>query len=137
MDNTTKHTPQEMAAIIAEAWKNLDTSALREILADDYEYTSQWVYETLYGAETYLDYLSHKFEAMRRGGRPTVTDARFDDYSIEIDLLQTIDGEAHKGMLAFDVEDGKVVKGCMCRPDFRRIGLDNPSLGFVFHSREE
>ena len=68
MDNTTKHTPQEMAAIIAAAWKNLDTSALREILADDYEYTSQWVYDTMYGAETYLDYLSHKFEAMRRGG---------------------------------------------------------------------
>ena len=137
MDNTTKHTPQEMATIIAEAWKNLDTSALHEILADDYEYTSQWVFDTMYGAETYLEYLGHKFEAMRHGGRPAVTDVRCNDCSIEIDLMQSFDGAEHKGMLVFDVEDGKVIKGCMCRPDFRRIGVDNPSLGFVFHSREK
>ena len=137
MDNTTKHTPQEMATIIAEAWKNLDTSALHEILADDYEYTSQWVFDTMHGAETYLDYLGHKFEAMKRGGRPTVADVRWNQELIEIDLMQTIDGESHKGMLAFDIKDGKVVGGCMCHPDFRRIDSGNNTIGFVFHSNKE
>ena len=74
---TSRLTPREMAQIIADAWKNLDISALREILAEDYEYTSQWVFDTMHGAETYLDYLSHKFEAMKRGGRPTVADVRW------------------------------------------------------------
>lgn len=135
--DTSRLTPREMAQIIADAWKNLDISALREILAEDYEYTSQWVFDTMHGAETYLDYLSHKFEAMKRSGRPTVTDVRWNQELIEIDLMQSIDGESHKGMLAFDVKEGKVVRGCMCRPDFRRIDSNNDTIGFVFHSNKE
>ena len=116
-----KYSPEEMAAIMANAWKNLDTTGVRDILADNYEYTSQWVLDTMHGADTYLAYLAGKFNAMRNSGRPTVSAFRSDEYYVEIDLEQTINGEKHCGMLQFEIQNGKITKGCMCHPSFRRV----------------
>lgn len=112
-----KFTPQEIADIIANAWRNLDTAGVRDVLADDFEYTSQWVLETMHGADTYLDYLQGKFKSIRSTD-PTVLDVRSDEYHVEIEFEQMVDGSKNRVMLQFEIEDGKVVKWCMCLPSF-------------------
>lgn len=58
----------------ARAWSNLDISCLENILADDLEYNSSWLFDPICGKETYLAYLSDKFENIRRapGSEPNV-----------------------------------------------------------------
>lgn len=116
-----EYTPKEIANIVADAWRELDASEMRHVLADDYEYTSQWVLETMYGAEKYVQYLTAKFEAMKKGGRPTVAAARANDWYVEIDLKQTIDGREQYGMLQFKLRNGKIASGYMCAPCFRMV----------------
>ena len=115
-----KFTPQEIADVIANAWRNLDTAGVRDVLADDFEYTSQWVLETMHGADTYLDYLQGKFKSIRSTD-PTVWDVRSDEYYVEIEFEQMVDGSKNRVMLQFEIEDGKVIKGCMCLPSFRLV----------------
>lgn len=121
MEPKNEYAPAEIADIVANAWKTLDASGMRQILADDYEYTSQWVLDTMHGADKYVEYLSQKFEAMKKGGRPTVVAARSNEYHVEIDLKQTINGREQTGMLQFRLRNGKIASGCMCAPFFRVI----------------
>lgn len=116
-----KYTPWELANIIADAWRNLDVSEMRNILADDFEYTSQWVFETMYGADTYLEYLQCKFSNMSNSTAPTVADIRYSESCIEIELEQFVNGCQNKAMLQLAIKEEKVIKGCMCDPAFRQI----------------
>ena len=116
------HTPQEMAEIIAGAWRNLDVRGVREILADDYEYTSLWVHETMHGADKYLEYLSGKFESVgSRGNKPVVCAVRSDEHHVEIEMQQSVDDKANHLMLQFEIRDGKIISGWMTDPSFRRL----------------
>ncbi|MBS9773782.1 MAG: hypothetical protein KGV59_01315 [Tenacibaculum sp.] len=49
----------------AKAWNNLNVSYLENILSDNFEYNSQWVFDTMYGKETYIDYLKGKFKRIK------------------------------------------------------------------------
>jgi len=55
----------ELLIEYAKCWNNLDVSYIEGILAENLEYTSQWVFETMYGKTNYLDYLAGKFETIR------------------------------------------------------------------------
>jgi hypothetical protein len=121
LETTQENTPQEMADIIANSWRNLDVSEMRYILADDFEYTSQWVLETMYGADAYLEYLQSKFNNLSDSTKPTVAGIRCDESAIEIELEQVVDGSKNRVMLQLEIKDGEVSKGCMCHPSFRRI----------------
>src|SRR5690606_23670699 len=55
----------ELLIEYAKCWNNLDVSYIEELLGDDLEYTSQWVFETMYGKDNYLQYLSGKFNTIR------------------------------------------------------------------------
>lgn len=55
----------ELLIEYAKCWNNLDVSYIEDLLDDDLEYTSQWVFETMYGKNTYLSYLNGKFKTIR------------------------------------------------------------------------
>lgn len=55
----------ELLIEYAKCWNNLNISYIVDILDDDLEYTSQWVFETIYGKNTYLEYLNDKFTTIR------------------------------------------------------------------------
>ena len=115
-------TPQAMGKIIADAWRNLDVCGLREILAEEYEYNSMWVFETMHGADNYLAYLSRKFDSIRdRGNKPFVSAVRSDEDYIEIELQQTVSGKTNELMLQFKIQDKKIISGWMGEPTFRRV----------------
>ncbi len=52
--------------IVAKSFNNLDISVLQPYLAEDIRYTSQWVFDEMHSKVTFVDYLSHKFEAIRK-----------------------------------------------------------------------
>lgn len=55
----------ELLMEYAKAWNNLDTSYIKDLLHEDFEYTSQWVFETMHGRDTYMEYLGAKFRTIR------------------------------------------------------------------------
>jgi hypothetical protein len=48
-----------------KCWNNLDTKYLESILAEDVQYDSQWVFDTMIGKDTYINYLAAKFTTIR------------------------------------------------------------------------
>lgn len=115
-------TPQEMAEIIANAWRNLDVSEIREILAEGYEYNSMWVFEAMHGADQYLGYLAGKFKSLQDGNsKPVVCEVRSNERYAEIELQQPVNGKTNNVMLQFEIKDGRIISGWMCEPSFRRV----------------
>lgn len=54
----------DLLTLYAKAWNNLDITYIEDYLTDDFEYTSQWVFDTIHGKEKYLKYLKAKFKSI-------------------------------------------------------------------------
>ena len=65
-----KEIGKQIAAIVCDAWNTLDSSLFEAILSDDFEYISVWVFETMKGKDRYMEYISGKFESIRKGNNP-------------------------------------------------------------------
>ena len=61
---------KNIAEIVCRAWNELDASLFKAILSNDFEYISVWVLETMKGRDRYLEYISGKFESIRKGNNP-------------------------------------------------------------------
>lgn len=70
---------KKLAALVCQAWNSLDSRLLEPVLSDDYEYESFWVFETMKGKNTYLDYLKGKFAAIKNGNRPVSASVYFQE----------------------------------------------------------
>ncbi len=65
-----KEIGKQIADIVCDAWNTLDSSLFEAILSDDFEYISVWVFETMKGKDRYMEYISGKFESIRKGNNP-------------------------------------------------------------------
>ena len=65
----------EAFSAVLRAWRDLDPAAFREHLSDEgFQYGSYWVRDPMVGKESYLDYITKKFETIRsKGGAPTAS----------------------------------------------------------------
>lgn len=63
-------TPDQAAHAYAMALNTLDTTPLEPLLADDFHYASQWVFEEITSKADYLRYLRSKFHTLRDGRNP-------------------------------------------------------------------
>ena len=61
---------KRIADIVCQAWNELDASLFESILSEDFEYISVWVLETMKGKDRYMEYISGKFESIRKGNNP-------------------------------------------------------------------
>lgn len=107
----------------AKAWNHLDVQFLKPILADDFEYTSQWVFETMQGKDTYIKYLYAKFDTIK------------DSHSFpqaEVAFYRNIQSKAHKPCLLItqgevkvalliEIHDDKIISADL-------VGIPNPNL---------
>lgn len=50
---------------LAKSWNNLDTSFIKNELADNFTYESQWVLTPIEGKIDFLNYLESKFRAIK------------------------------------------------------------------------
>ncbi len=57
----------EIISKVKSAWENLDATIFSNILSSDaFQYGSYWVSETMYGKQTYLNYIREKFRTIQR-----------------------------------------------------------------------
>lgn len=90
----------ELLIEFAKSWNNLDVSYIEDYLDEDLEYTSQWIFETMSGKNTYLNYLVGKFKTIKNGIK--VPQAELGYYKIA-------SGEENKPCLVITQGDVKVV----------------------------
>ena len=116
------HTAEKIALLVANAWEKRSTNGLRDVLAADFEYASQWVFDTMRGADTYVDYLTSKFNAIQRSCcNINVKNTRYSDTLIEIDLEQSMTDTVKVVMLQLTISNGKITRSDMCAPAFRQL----------------
>lgn len=65
-----KELNKRITETVCQAWNKLDASLYESILSENFEYISFWVFETMKGRDSYLDYIKGKFEAIRNGDNP-------------------------------------------------------------------
>lgn len=118
----TLRNAKEIALLVANAWEERSTDGLRDVLDADFEYASQWVFDTMRGADAYVDYLTGKFNAIKRSNcNINVKDTRYSDTLIEIDLEQSMPDIVKVVMLQLKISNGKITRGDMCAPAFRQL----------------
>ena len=98
------------------AWRELSPDVFPEVLAEDHEYGSYWVLDSMHGRDAYCDYIKGKFRTIRRcaaeegGGEPVVSVVAIQvgittqpgNYAYALHFVQ---GNV-KTMLTFRFEDG-------------------------------
>ena len=52
----------------ATMMNTLDAGAIEPLLADDFHYSSQWVFDEITSRQAYLDYIHPKLKAVRKSG---------------------------------------------------------------------
>lgn len=111
----------------AKCWNNLVVSYIEELLGDDLEYTSQWVFETMYGKDNYLQYLSGKFNTIRNSINIPQAELGYYKYAYQEHnkpCLVITQGNTQVGVLV-QVQDGKMTKIDM-------VGIPHPSNAILF-----
>ena len=68
--NTTPKTlsKEEALRAYAKMMHSLSVECIEPLLADDFHYASQWVFEEITSKQQYLDYIRPKLEAIKRSG---------------------------------------------------------------------
>jgi len=79
----------ELAESFAKAYNNLNASYLEPALADQFEYSSFWILETLKGKEEFLAYFAGKMDLIKAKGG---------DLKAELIIWNKYDGEQHKSL---------------------------------------
>ena len=77
----------DLAECFAKAYNNLNASYLESVLADQFEYSSFWILETLKGKEEFLAYFAGKMDLIKAKGG---------DLIAELITWNKYDGEKHK-----------------------------------------
>jgi len=79
---------EKLVTEFCKAWNNLDISYIEKYIADDFEYTSQMVLETIYGKDAYVKYLKCKFIAIEEGNDPVKAELGYFDNTPCLILIQ-------------------------------------------------
>ena len=107
----------ELVEIYAEAWRKLDVTILEPYLADDFKYSSFYVFDTL-GKEEYLDYLKGKFTAIKASGTEPIVSLGKEGGVLPCVLLQQSGNSL--AAITVKVQEGKIVVGYMIPYDLVR-----------------
>ena len=74
-----KEIGKKVTEIVCQAWKELDASLFEPILSEDFEYISVWVLETMKGNDRYMDYITGKFESIKKGNNPVTAEVIYQE----------------------------------------------------------
>jgi len=111
--NTIKYrlmkTDKELVIEFAKVWNNLNSSYIKGLLAEDFHYSSQWVFSDIENKKDYLEYLDRKLKAIANSGGSLV--AELGIYNDKYCLVLTQDT---KVTFLVDTEDGKIIGASTC-----------------------
>ncbi len=111
----------------AKAWNNLDISYLKDILSDDFEYTSQWVFDTIHGKENYIDYLEGKFKTIKETNAYPQAEIGYYKYAYGVKNKPciVIEQNENKMSILVEISNGKITKANM-------VGVPDPNTAITF-----
>ena len=121
----------ELLIEYAKAWNELDISYIKPILAKDFTYTSQWVFETMHGSDRYIEYLTGKFNAIRNTATFPVAElgyfktAYLNANEPCIILTQQTPEALHRCAILIETENGLITEGNM-------VGVPAPNEAILF-----
>lgn len=97
-------THKELVELVAEAWNAIDVSIIEPYISDDFEFDSFWVFETMKGKERYIDYLTGKFDAIRRSGNTIIIKTLFQG-RINENVVVLVQGDIESALQVWGNDD--------------------------------
>ncbi len=111
--NTIKYrlmkTDKELVIEFAKVWNNLNSSYIKGLLAEDFHYSSQWVFSDIENKKDYLEYLDLKLKAIANSNGTLV--AELGVYNDEYCLVLT---QNTKVTFLIETKDGKISGANSC-----------------------
>ena len=112
----TEHTQVQALEAYAAMMNTLDASKIESILAEDFQYSSQWVLTDITSKQEFLNYVTPKLEAIRASGSDVW--AEMGELSREIPGPCVVMAQGEKdnllSVILAKVEDGKLKSLSMC-----------------------
>lgn len=100
----------------ATMMNKLDVSCLEPLLADDFDYASQWVFAEIESKTEYLEYIAPKLEAIRRSGATAWAEMGWLDREFPGPCVVIAQGDKDNllAVVLAKVEDGKIKRLDLC-----------------------
>ena len=117
---------KSLADAIAIAWNNMDAEMLAPYLADDMQYNSVWISNTMNSKADYLYYLRRKFETIKISKDVPIVNV-VSEYGMDIPSLSQT-GTGVNSVIDFEEKDGKITKMLM-RPSIKIAKIDDNEWG--------
>lgn len=107
-------THEELVTEFAKTWNNLDSSYIHDLLAKDFHYSSQWVFNEINNNEDYLKYLIGKLKTIKSSGSELIAEIGIyrDKYCLVINQIQN--GSTKKVTFLIETRDGEITKADTC-----------------------
>ena len=125
---------KSLADAIALSWNNMDAEMLAPYLADDMQYNSVWISNTMNSKADYLYYLKRKFETIKNSGDIPIVDIVTENGTCYPSLNQK--GTGVNGVIDFEEKDGKITKMLM-RPSIKIAKVDDNEWGTYANAYQE
>lgn len=117
---------KSLAGAITLAWNNLNAELLAPYLADNMQYNSVWISNTMNSKADYLHYLRRKFETIKKSKDVPIVDV-VSEYGMDIPSLSQ-KGTGANSVIDFEENDGKITKMLM-RPSIKITKVDDNEWG--------
>jgi hypothetical protein len=109
-------TPEQALRAYAAMMNTLDTSHLEPLLAEDFQYASQWVFAEIGSKSEYLAYIAPKLDAIRKSGTVVWAEMGWLDREIPGPCVVTAQGNKNNllAVVLAKVERGKIARLDLC-----------------------
>ena len=104
---------KSFADAIAHSWNNMDAEMLAPYLADDLQYNSVWISNTMNSKADYLYYLQRKFETIKNSKNVPIVEVKSEFGMVYPTLSQK--GTGADAVIDFEQKDGKITKSDLAR----------------------
>jgi hypothetical protein len=128
-------TPERATRAFATTLNTLDPAHLESLLADDFHYASQWVFQEITSKAEYLTYLRGKLETIRRSNSPMFAElGRVVAYGADRPCVVVAQGsrEQLEALALVEVADGLIPRIDLCAvppPQAAERSGEYPGLG--------
>lgn len=104
---------KRIAEDVCQAWNKLDVTLFDTLLSEDFEYVSVWVIETMKGKDRYMEYITGKFDSIRKGNNPVTAEVMYQE--IIDKYVVVLDQGGNMAALEPTIENG-LIKSLWMRP---------------------
>ena len=104
---------KRIAEDVCQAWNKLDVTLFDTLLSEDFECVSVWVIETMKGKDRYMEYITGKFDSIRKGNNPVTAEVMYQE--IIDKYVVVLDQGGNMAALEPTIENG-LIKSLWMRP---------------------